>query len=102
MRSPPLAFAPAEKASLLGFQFDSKQCREQFVTLLSYFPQSWYNSLTFRTPVHQRLFLALDTYGGSDPLCVFPLILKMVAGIIDPKQCIISRGLIRQGSVPEC
>ena len=29
--------APAEKASLLGSQFDSKQCREQFMTPLSCF-----------------------------------------------------------------
>ena len=33
-----LAVAPAEKASLPGSQLDSKQCREQFVTLLSCFP----------------------------------------------------------------
>ena len=30
--------APAEKASLLCSQFDSKQCREQFDTLPSCFP----------------------------------------------------------------
>ena len=30
-----LVVAPDEKASLLGSQFDSKQCREQFVTPLS-------------------------------------------------------------------
>ena len=28
-----LVVAPAEKESLRGSQFDSKQCREQFVTL---------------------------------------------------------------------
>ena len=37
--------ASAEKASLLGSQFDSKQSREQFVTTLSCFPQSRCNSL---------------------------------------------------------
>ena len=30
-----LVVAPAEKASLLGSQFDSKQCRGQFITPLS-------------------------------------------------------------------
>ena len=35
-----LVVDPAEKASLLYFHFDRKQCREQFVTPLSCFPQS--------------------------------------------------------------
>ena len=39
-----LGVAPAEKASLLGSQFDSKQCRVKFVIPLSCFPQSRCNS----------------------------------------------------------
>ena len=77
--------APAEKASLLGSQFDSKQCREQFATLLSYFPLSRCNSLAFQTSVLLRLLLDLDTYGGVNSLGVFPLFLKKVADIIAPK-----------------
>ena len=57
-----LVGAPAETASFQGFQFDSKQCREQFVTPLSCFPQSRCNSLAFRTPVFRRLLLDLDTW----------------------------------------
>ena len=76
---------PAEKASLLGSQFDGKQCREQFVTSLSCFPQSWCNSLAFRTPILLRLLLDLDTYCGVDPLGVFRLFLKMVEDIITLK-----------------
>ena len=76
--------APAEKASLLGSQFDSKQCREQFGTPLSCFPQSRCNSLVFRTSVLLRLLLNLDTYGAVDPLGVFPLFLEKVADIIAP------------------
>ena len=55
-----LVVAPAEKASLLGSQFDSKQYREQFVTPLTCFPQSRCNSLSFRTSVLLRLLLDLD------------------------------------------
>ena len=77
--------ATAEKASLLGSQFDSKQCCEQFVTSLSCFPQSWCNYFSFRTPILLRLLLDLDTYSGVDPLDVFPLFLMMVADIIAPK-----------------
>ena len=64
--------AAAERAAFLCFQFDSKQCREQFVTVLSCFPQSLCNSLAFRTPVLMHLFLDLDIFGAVDPLGVFP------------------------------
>ena len=36
--------APREQGSLMGSQFDSKQCCEQFVTPLSCFKQSRCNS----------------------------------------------------------
>ena len=94
--------APAEKVSLLGSQFDSKQCRWQFVTPLSCFPQSRCNSLACRTHVLLRLILDLVTYSGVDPLGVFPLFLKMVVDIIAPKQIIIFHGQIHRGSFPEC
>ena len=55
-----LVVSPAEKASLLGALFDSKQCSEQFVTPLSCFPRLVCNSLAFRTSVLRRLLLDLD------------------------------------------
>ena len=55
----------------------------------------------FRTSVLLRLLLDLDTYGGIDPLGVFPLFLKKVANIIAPKLSIIFRKLIRLGSFPD-
>ena len=54
---------PAEKASLLGSQFDSKQCREQFDR----------HTFVFRVS-----FLIL-THMMVDSLGVCPLFLKMVA-----------------------
>ena len=84
---------PAEKASLLGSQFDSKQFSEQLVTPLSYFHQSRCDSLAVQTSVLLRRLLDLDGYGGVDPLGVFPLFLKKVADIIDPKLSIIFLGL---------
>ena len=97
-----LVVAPAEKASLLGSQFDNKLCREQFVTPLSCFSQSECNSSAFRISVLLRLLLDHDTYRGVDPLDVFPLFLKKVADIICQKLSIIFRKLIRLGSFPEC
>ena len=55
-----LVVSPAEKASLLGALFYSKQCREQFVTPLSCFPRPVCNSLAFRTSVLHCLLLDLD------------------------------------------
>ena len=46
------------------------------------------------------LLLDLDTYGGVDPLGVFPLFLKIVADIIAPKLSIIFHGLIHRTSFP--
>ena len=87
----------------MAFSLTAKQCREQFVTPLSCFPQAWCNSLAFLTPVLLRLLLDLDIfyYGRVDPLDVFPLILKMVEDIIAKKLCTIFLGLIRRGSFPE-
>ena len=97
-----LVVAPSEKEPLLASQFDSKQCREQFVTPLSFFPQYRRNSLAFRSPVLLHLLLDLDTSGGVEPLGVFPLFLKTVADIITPRLSIIFCGLIRWRSSPEC
>ena len=94
--------ATAEKASLLGSQFDSKQCHEQLVTPLSCFPQPWCNFLAFRTSVLLCLLLDLDTYGDIDPFCVFSLFLNKVVDIIAPKLSIIFSWLIRLGSFLEC
>ena len=97
-----LAVAPAEKASLLGSQFDRKQCCNLFVTHLSSFPQSRCNSLAFRISVLLRLLPDLDTYGGVDPVGVFPQLLKKVVDIIAPEQSIIFYRLIRLWSFSDC
>ena len=73
------------------------QCREQFVTPLSWFPQPRLNSLAFWTPVLVRRLLDLDTYGGVDPLGSFPLFLEMVEDISAPKLSIIFLELIHWG-----
>ena len=94
---------PAEKASLLGSQFDSKQCREQLshICLVSLFLGSifWPSGLLSFCVC----FLILTHMNGAvDPLDVFPLFLKMVADIIVRKLSILFRGLIRRGSFLEC
>ena len=90
-----LVVAPAQKASLMGFQFDSNQCRDQFVTALT---------------CSLRLGAILWPSGlVSFCVCFFilthmvvlilgvGLFLKMVVDIISPKQSIIFRWLICWG-----
>ena len=72
------------------------------MTPLSCLTQSRCNSSAFRSPVLLHLLLYLDTYGGVDPLGVFPLFLTMVADIIAPKCSLFLCGLIRRGSFAEC
>ena len=87
---------PADKASLKGIHFDSKQCQEQFSTPLSCLPQPRCNSLAFRTFVFLHLLLDLGTYRGVDPLDVFPQLLKKVS------LNRFFRRLFRLGMFPEC
>ena len=92
----------AEKPTLLDAQFDRKQCREQFTTPLSCFPQPVCNYLAFLTFVFRRLLFDLDAYGGVDPLGVFPPFFEMVVDIITQKLSDIFQRVIRCGSFPRC
>ena len=73
--------APVEKSSLLGSQFDSKQCREQFFTFVL-FPSVLVQFFDLPISILVRLLLDFDTNRGDDPLGVFPLFQKKVADII--------------------
>ena len=100
--------ATAEKASLLVSQFDSKQCREQFVTPLSCFSKFRCNALAIRSVFFNNYLssgacsLILTHTGVLILLGVFPLFLKMVADIVDPKLSIIFCRLICLRLFPKC
>ena len=49
-----------------------------------------------------RLLLDLDSYGGSDPLGMFPLFLTRTADVIAPRLSVVFRRLVRVGSFPAC
>ena len=95
---------PADKASLLSSQFDSKQCREQLVTPMSCIPPSicailWLSELLPSCVC----FLILICMGESIILLqLLPLFLKKAVDIIAPKLTIIFRRLTRLLSFPEC
>ena len=50
----------------------------------------------------KRLLLDLDSYGGTDPLGMFPLFLKRIAEVLTPRLAVIFRRLLRLGSFPVC
>ena len=50
----------------------------------------------------RRLLLDLDSYGGSDPLGMFPLFLKKSAQVLAPRLVVAFRRLLRMGRFPVC
>ena len=46
--------------------------------------------------------LDLDSYGGTDPLGVFPLFLKRTAEVLAPCLAVVFRRLLRLDSFPVC
>ena len=63
------------KADLLSDYFDSKQSCEAVDVPLTCHPSPRLTTFAFRSSEVRRL-LDLDPYGGTDPLCMFPLFLK--------------------------
>ena len=48
----------------------------------------------------KRLLLDLDSYGGTDPLEMFPLFLKKTAEVLAPRLAVVFHQLLRLGSFP--
>ena len=48
------------------------------------------------------LLLDLDSYGGTEPLGMFPLFMKKTAVVLAPRLAVVFRRLLRLGSFPVC
>ena len=83
------------KADLLSNHFDSKQSREVVDLQFTCHPSSGLTTFAFRSGEVRRLLLDLNPYGGTDPLCMFPLFLKRTADVMALRLCVVSR---RRGS----
>ena len=73
------------KAYLLSDHFDGKQSRESVDLPLTCHPSKSLTSFAFRSSeVSHFLHFLLDSdpYGGSDPLGMFPLFLRELAGVV--------------------
>ena len=90
------------KADLLLDHFDSQQAREAVDLPLFCHPSPSLTTFAFRSREVRRLLLDLDSYGGTDPLGMFPLFLKRTADVLAPRLSVVFRRLVRLGSFPAC
>ena len=72
------------KADLLSDHFDSHQASESVDLLLTYHPPPRVTTFAFWSSEVRRFLLDLDLYGGTDPLGMFPLFLKITADDMAP------------------
>ena len=87
------------KANLLSDHFFSKQSREAVDLLLTCDSSPSLTTLAFGSSEVRRLLLDLDPYGGTDPLGMFPLLLKRTADVMAPRLSVVFRRLVRLGSL---
>ena len=90
------------KADLLSDHFDSKQARESVDLLVTCHPSPSLITFAFKSSEIKRLLLDLDPYGGTDPLCMFPLFLKRTADVLAPRLSVVFRRLLHLGSFRAC
>ena len=64
-------------AELLLDHFDSKQSREAVDLPLTNHPPPGRTTIAFRSSEVRRRLLDFDLHGGTDPLGMFPLFLKL-------------------------
>ena len=69
------------KADLLSDHFDTKQSKEAVDLQLTCHPSPSLTTFAFKSREVRRLLLDLDPYGGTDPLGMFPLLLKRTANV---------------------
>ena len=64
------------KADMLSAHFDGKQSRDPVDLSSTCHPSPSLSTSAFRSRKVKRLLLDLDSYGGTDPLGMFPLFLS--------------------------
>ena len=72
------------KADQLSDHFDSWQSGEAVDLPLTCHSSPSLTAFAFRSRQVRRLLIYLDPYGGTDPLGMFPLFLKITADVTAP------------------
>ena len=88
------------KADLLSAHFDGKQSRDPVDMPSTCHPSHSLTTFAFRSREVKRFLLDLDSYGGTDPLGMFPIFLKRIAEVLAPRLAVVFRRLLRLGSFP--
>ena len=87
---------------MLSAHFDGKQSRDPVDLPSTCHPSSSLTTFAFRARQVRRLLLDLDSYGGTDPLGIFPLFLKRAADVLAPRLTVVFQLLLRLCSLPVC
>ena len=87
---------------MLSAHFDGKQSRDPVDLPSTYHPSSSLTTFAFGSREVNRILPDLDSYGGTDPLGMFPLFLKRTAEVLPPRITVVFRQLLRLGSFPIC
>ena len=88
------------KVDMLSAYFDGKQSRDPVDLPSTCPPSPSFTPFAVRSREVKRLLLDLDSYGGTDPLGMFPLFLKKTAVVLAPRLAVVFRRLLRLGSFP--
>ena len=79
------------KADMLSAHFDGKQLRDPVDAPSTCHPSPSLTTFAFRSWEVKWLLLDLDSYGGTDPLGMFPLFLKRTAEVLAPRLAVVFR-----------
>ena len=90
------------KADMLSAHFDGKQSIYPVDLPSTCHPSPSLTAFAFRSREVKWLLLDLDSYGGTDPLGMFPLFLKKTAVVLAPRLAVVFLRLLRLGSFPVC
>ena len=86
----------------VAHHFDGKQSRDPVDLPSTWHPSPSLTTFAFRSREAKRLLLDLDSFGGTDPLRMFPLFLKKTAVVLAPRLAVVFPRLLRLGSFPVC
>ena len=88
---------------MLSAHFDGKQSSDPVDLPSTCHLSSSLTTFAFRSREVKQLLLDLDSYGGTDPLCMFYLFfLKRTAEVLAPRLAVVFWWLLCLGSFPVC
>ena len=86
------------KAEMLSACFDGQQSGDPVNLPATCHMSPSLTTFAFRSREVRRLLLYLDSYGGTDPLGMFPLFFKKTADVLASRLAVVLSRLLRFGS----